>query len=217
MHAAGWTGLASLVAGLAGGTLAGLFGVGGGMVLIPILGLTLGLDQHQAQGVALAAMLLPNGLPAVIYMKRQGIPIHAALVTALTLGFLPAIWVGAAIATRIPEPRLRLGFACVLVLLSARTLLRNIERFSGGRTACVRRIEPPRRRFAGLDEAGVMAKRYGFSVALSRLSEQEMAGIRGHGSMEIGAGTGGIGAATPLFLIKQAMDLALSIESGPSR
>jgi hypothetical protein len=68
-----------------------------------------------------------------------------------------------------------------------------------------------------LDEAGVMAKRYGFSVALSRLSEQEMAGIRGHGSMEIGAGTGGIGAATPLFLIKQAMDLALSIESGPSR
>jgi len=217
MHAAGWTGLASLVAGLAGGTLAGLFGVGGGMVLIPILGLTLGLDQHQAQGVALAAMLLPNGLPAVIYMKRQGIPIHAALVTALTLGFLPAVWVGAAIATRIPEPRLRLGFACVLVLLSARTLLRNIERFSGGRTACVRRIEPPRRRFAGLDEAGVMAKRYGFSVALSRLSEQEMAGIRGHGSMEIGAGTGGIGAATPLFLIKQAMDLALSIESGPSR
>jgi uncharacterized membrane protein YfcA len=124
MHAAGWTGLASLVAGLAGGTLAGLFGVGGGMVLIPILGLTLGLDQHQAQGVALAAMLLPNGLPAVIYMKRQGIPIHAALVTALTLGFLPAVWVGAAIATRIPEPRLRLGFACVLVLLSARTLLR---------------------------------------------------------------------------------------------
>jgi hypothetical protein len=93
----------------------------------------------------------------------------------------------------------------------------NIERFSGGRTACVRRIEPPRRRFAGLDEAGVMAKRYGFSVALSRLSEQEMAGIRGHGSMEIGAGTGGIGAATPLFLIKQAMDLALSIEFGPSR
>jgi len=124
MHAAGWTGLASLVAGLAGGTLAGVFGVGGGMVLIPILGLTLGLDQHQAQGVALAAMLLPNGLPAVIYMKRQGIPIHAALVTALTLGFLPAVWVGAAIATRIPEPRLRLGFACVLAVLSARTLLR---------------------------------------------------------------------------------------------
>jgi uncharacterized membrane protein YfcA len=123
MHLTWFAALASVVAGLGGGVLSGLFGVGGGMVLIPLLGLTLGLNQHQAQGVALAAMLLPNGLPAVLYMRRQGIPIHWVLVGFLTLGFLPAVWVGARIANLIPEPTLRLGFACVLAALAAYSLL----------------------------------------------------------------------------------------------
>ena len=124
MHLSWIAALASVVAGLGGGVLSGLFGVGGGMVLIPLLGLTLGLNQHQAQGVALAAMLLPNGLPAVLYMRRQGIPIHWVLVGFLTLGFLPAVWVGARIANLIPEPALRLGFACVLAALAGYSLLR---------------------------------------------------------------------------------------------
>lgn len=118
-----YVGLASLVAGAGGGALAGLFGVGGGMVLIPLLGLTLNLNQHQAQGVALAAMLLPNGLPAVLYMRRQGIPIHWPLVWMATLGFLPAVWAGAAVANHLPERDLRFAFAGVLALLAARTLL----------------------------------------------------------------------------------------------
>jgi uncharacterized membrane protein YfcA len=123
MGSAWITALASLGAGGCGGILSGLFGIGGGIVLIPLLGLLLGLNQHQAQGTALAAMLLPNGLPAVIYMKRKGILIHWALVGTLTVGFLPAVWMGARVATLIPESPLRLGFACVLVILSVRTFL----------------------------------------------------------------------------------------------
>lgn len=114
---------ASLGAGVCGGMLSGLFGIGGGIVLIPLLGLALGLNQHQAQGTALAAMLLPNGLPAVLYLRRQGIIIHWALVAMLTAGFLPAVWLGARIANRVPESPLRLGFACVLAILAARILL----------------------------------------------------------------------------------------------
>lgn len=52
--------------GLAGGVLSGLFGVGGGVVMVPLLGPFLHLDQHRAQGATLAAMLLPTGLPAVV-------------------------------------------------------------------------------------------------------------------------------------------------------
>ena len=118
-----WTGVGTLVAGAGGGILAGLFGVGGALVLIPMLALLLGLNQHQAQGTALAAMLLPNGLPAVLYMRRMGIVIHWALVVTLTCGFLPAVWAGAALANLIPEPALRMGFAGVLLLLAGRTLL----------------------------------------------------------------------------------------------
>ena len=118
-----FTGLASLGAGGCGGLLSGLFGIGGGIVLIPLLALALKLNQHQAQGVALAAMLLPNGLPAVLYLRRMGVTIHWALVGMLTAGFLPAIWLGARIANLIPEVPLRIGFACVLTLLAAQILL----------------------------------------------------------------------------------------------
>jgi uncharacterized membrane protein YfcA len=124
MGSAWFTALASIGAGCCGGILAGLFGLGGALVLIPVLALVLGLNQHQAQGVALAALLLPNGLPAVIYLKRQGIMIHWALVAMVTAGFLPAVWLGARMASLIPESPLRIGFACVLVLLAGSTLLR---------------------------------------------------------------------------------------------
>jgi len=118
-----YTALGSLVSGVSGGILAGMFGVGGALILIPMLGLVLGLNQHQAQGTALAATLLPNGLPAVIYMRRMGITIHWALAAAIMCGFLPAVWAGAGLASLIPESPLRMGFACLLVLMAARTLL----------------------------------------------------------------------------------------------
>jgi len=114
---------AGMAAGLAGGVLSGLFGVGGGIVLVPLLALLLGLSQHQAQGVTLAALLFPNSLPAVLHFRSRGIPIHWPLIGALILGFLPGVWAGAKIANRIPEGPLRLGFVCFLLLLAARTFL----------------------------------------------------------------------------------------------
>lgn len=117
------TALASVVAGGCGGLLSGMFGIGGGLVLIPLLGLLLGLNQHQAQGVTLAAMLLPSGLPAVLHLRRQGIRTPWPLVAQLTVGFLVAIWAGARIANRIPEQPLRWGFAFLLLAMAARSLL----------------------------------------------------------------------------------------------
>lgn len=114
-------GLGSLVAGLGGGVLSGLFGIGGGIVLIPLLGLLLRLPQHQAQGVTLAALLLPNGLPAVLLFRRQGLAISWPLVGLLTAGFLPAVWAGARLAVAIPDGPLRTGFGVVLVLLAIST------------------------------------------------------------------------------------------------
>jgi uncharacterized membrane protein YfcA len=130
MHPGWYELLASLLAGLSGGLLSGLFGIGGGVVLIPMLGLALDLPQRQAQGVALAAMLLPNGLPAVAYLKRMGVMIHWTLVGMLTAGFLPAVWLGAVVANRVPETPLRLGFACVLLAMAG-TILRRGSQPSG--------------------------------------------------------------------------------------
>lgn len=116
--------LAGAGSGLIGGLLSGLFGIGGGIVMVPLLGLALGLDQHRAQGVTLAAMLLPTSLPAVLHYRTRGIPIHWSLVGWMMIGFLPGIVAGSLGANLIPSGPLRWGFAGFLVLLAGRTLLR---------------------------------------------------------------------------------------------
>ena len=113
--------LAGVASGLTGGLLSGMFGIGAGIILVPLLGLALGLDQHRAQGVTLAAMLLPNSLPAVLIYRQRGVPIHWRLVGWMMAGFLPGIVSGAWAANLVPSLPLRWGFAGFLVLLALRT------------------------------------------------------------------------------------------------
>lgn len=115
---------AGLATGLCGGLLSGLFGVGGGIVMVPLLGLVLGLDQHRAQGATLAAMLLPTGLPAVLLYGRKGIRTSLPLVGVLVLAFLFGIYGGARVANLIPSEPLRYGYAAFLVLLAFKTFYR---------------------------------------------------------------------------------------------
>jgi hypothetical protein len=116
--------LAGLGTGLCGGVLSGLFGVGGGIVMVPLLAVVLGLDQHRAQGATLAAMLLPTGLPAVVQYHRRGIHTSLRLVGVLVLAFLFGIYGGAQLANRIPSEPLRWGYAAFLVLLAVMTHVR---------------------------------------------------------------------------------------------
>lgn len=116
--------LAGMGTGLCGGLLSGLFGIGGGIVMVPLLGLILGLDQHRAQGTTLAAMLLPTGLPAVLEYRRRGITTSLSLVAVLVLAFLFGVTGGSLLANQIAQGPLRWGFATFLVLLAVWTLLR---------------------------------------------------------------------------------------------
>jgi len=74
-----WQLLAGMGSGVGGGLLAGLFGVGGAVILIPLLAFFLKVDQHRAQGLALAALLLPNGLPAALRYGFAGMLVLLAL------------------------------------------------------------------------------------------------------------------------------------------
>jgi len=111
--------LGGLAAGLSGGLLAGAFGVGGGIVLVPLLGLLLGLPQHEAQGVTLAVLLLPVGLPAVLAYRRE-VPIRWRLVAMLVAGFLGGGGLGALVASQLPDRALRGLFVLFLVLVAVR-------------------------------------------------------------------------------------------------
>ena len=120
MHAPLVEFLAGLGSGAGGGLLAGLFGVGGGLILIPLLTFFLHLEQHQAQGITLAALLLPNGLPAVLHYRKRGVPIHWPLVGFLICGFVGGVYAGARAANHLPAAPLRLLFLALLLALAAR-------------------------------------------------------------------------------------------------
>jgi uncharacterized membrane protein YfcA len=109
--------LGGLAAGLAGGLLSGMFGIGGGIVLVPLLGLLLGLQQQEAQGVTLAVLLLPVGLPAVLAYRKR-VAIRWWLVAALVTGFVASVGLGAQVANAMSDRVLRVLFAIFVVAVA---------------------------------------------------------------------------------------------------
>lgn len=106
------------LAGVVGGVASGLFGIGGGVVLIPIFGLLLGFEQHRAQGTSLVALIPPTGLLAVLAYAKSGYVNWLAGVLLIPGLFLGGI-LGAKIAKRIEPRHMRQVFAALLFLLGA--------------------------------------------------------------------------------------------------
>jgi uncharacterized membrane protein YfcA len=72
--------------GLISGVLSGIFGIGGGVVMVPALIYLAGFRQHVATGTSLAVLLPPVGVGAVIEYYRHGnVDIRAAMVLAIAL------------------------------------------------------------------------------------------------------------------------------------
>lgn len=95
--------------GIGGGLLAGLFGIGGGIILIPALVVWAGFSQHQAVGTSLAVLLPPIGLGATLEYYRHGnVDVRAAIILAITM-FLGS-WLGAYAANKLAGEYLRLAF-----------------------------------------------------------------------------------------------------------
>jgi len=107
-----------MLAGSAGGVLSGLFGVGGGFVMIPLLSLLLGLDQHRAQGTTLAIMMMPIGLPGIFQYRKQGIKWNLKIVALIVSGFMCGVAIGSIIANQIPQLPLRVSFTVFLILIA---------------------------------------------------------------------------------------------------
>ncbi|PRA27216.1 sulfite exporter TauE/SafE family protein [Pseudomonas poae] len=115
-----------LVLGVALGTVGGLFGIGGGLIAIPVLGVFFGLDQQIAQGTALV-MVVPNVVLALRrYHQRNPIYLRHALPLGV-MGFTFA-WLGSIWAVGLDAGVMRIGFIVFLVALSAYTLLRMFTR-----------------------------------------------------------------------------------------
>jgi uncharacterized protein len=105
--------------GLAAGVLAGMFGIGGGIVIGPALILLSKYPPQLATGTSLGALLLPVGaLGAWEYYRRGNLNITTSLWIAL--GLLFGAWVGAKIAQSLSGPQLQKAFAVFLVVIAIR-------------------------------------------------------------------------------------------------
>ncbi len=103
-----------LAIGLAAGVLAGLFGIGGGIVIVPALIMIARESPARATGTSLAALLLPVGaLGAWEYYRRGFVDVRGA--AGIALGLVIGAWLGASVASRIPLRLLQRSFAVFLV------------------------------------------------------------------------------------------------------
>jgi uncharacterized membrane protein YfcA len=111
--------LAYLVIGLVAGVLSGLFGIGGGILIIPALIFLVGFHAKLAIGTSLGAMLLPVGiLGAYAYYQRGHVDIKASLL--LGVGLFLGAYVGAKIAHTLSGATLQRLFAIFIVLMAIR-------------------------------------------------------------------------------------------------
>jgi uncharacterized membrane protein YfcA len=110
-----------LLLGLIAGSLSGLIGIGGAIIIIPSLVILFGLSQHTAQGTTLALMVPPIGLLAAWTYYKQGF-VDFKIAGLICLGFFFGGLAGAKFATYIPDDVLRKVFGVILLASSLRMI-----------------------------------------------------------------------------------------------
>jgi uncharacterized protein len=110
-----------LLLGILVGVFSGIVGIGGGILIIPVLVYGFHMDQHRAQGTSLGALLAPIGALAFWEYYKAG---NADLAAAAWIagGFLVGGYFGGMWAQHIPETILRRSFGALLIVVGLRFL-----------------------------------------------------------------------------------------------
>jgi len=104
-----------LMIGSLAGVISGMFGVGGGIVIVPALVYFAAFTQHKATGTSLAILLPPIGLMATLeYYKHGNVDRRAAMIIAVAM--IAGAWLGAIIANKMSGPALKFSFGIFIVV-----------------------------------------------------------------------------------------------------
>jgi uncharacterized membrane protein YfcA len=111
-----------LILGLMAGIMSGMFGIGGGTIIVPAMTYAVGFSMRESIGTSLAALLLPFGIMGVIeYYKKGDVNVGAAIL--LLLGMFLGSYFGARITMVAPELYIKRGFGVFMMLIGLRYLL----------------------------------------------------------------------------------------------
>jgi len=123
LHAGQWEWLVlALCTGVATGVLSSILGVGGGIVMVPAMSLLLGLPQHTAQGISLAAML-PTALTGMLMHQRMG-NVELQVAKWVGVGGAAGALIGATVAKSLDAGNLKLAFGVFMVIMAILMLLK---------------------------------------------------------------------------------------------
>lgn len=111
-----------LAIGLAAGVLSGMFGIGGGLIIVPALLLILKMEQFQALGTSLAALIPPVGLLGAAEYYRNG-HINMKYAGLIALGLFVGAYFGARITLGMSPEVVRKLYAVFLLVVAARILI----------------------------------------------------------------------------------------------
>ena len=108
--------------GVIAGMLSGLVGVGGGIVMVPLLIYLMGFNQHQAQGTSLTVLVVPVTAAAVYNYYKEGY-IDWRYAGIIALFFVVGGYFGSKMAISIDQRMLKKIFAVVLLFVAGKMLL----------------------------------------------------------------------------------------------
>lgn len=113
--------LKAIALGAVAGIVAGLFGVGGGVIVVPGLVLWLALTQREASGTSTATIVASSAAAMATFGISGSIDWRAA--GLILVGSVVGAWIGAWIAERVNERLLAIAFALVLAIAGIRMVL----------------------------------------------------------------------------------------------
>jgi uncharacterized membrane protein YfcA len=113
--------IALIVIGLFAGLLSGIMGVGGGVVMIPLMILLLGFNQHQAQGTSLAVLAVPVTFLAAYNYYGEGY-VNWRYAALIAVFFVVGGFLGSKIAVNLDQKTLKRIFGGILFIISIKML-----------------------------------------------------------------------------------------------
>ena len=113
----------SMIIGLIGGLVSGLFGVGGGLVFVPLFVLLKKMDAHAAVGTSLA-IIVPTAFIGALKHMRAGAIDWKALPWVLVFALIGS-WIGAGLSLQMDVVMLRRAFAVFLLFLAFKMFFPN--------------------------------------------------------------------------------------------
>jgi uncharacterized membrane protein YfcA len=114
--------LSLILIGILAGVLSGLVGVGGGIIMVPLLVMFFGFNQHEAQGTSLAVLAVPVTAVAVFNYYKEG-QINIKYAAIIAVFFVIGSIFGSKFALTLDQKMLKKIFAVVLLVIAGKMLL----------------------------------------------------------------------------------------------